>query len=116
MSNLPSTLFATVETAANAIARKGDAFADMFLGLYAYVVGANEPVATSIARDYYVAVRNRAEAIALAAHKPLKPQDAKSLKSQVAKFNNAYLLATEARKRSDTDITEALDAAARKCQ
>ena len=76
LSNSPSRamVFDTVEQVAYAIARGKDGMADSALMLYRMIRDDETADLTDLAKDFYKAVRARAEVIAIDAGKPLKEQ------------------------------------------
>jgi hypothetical protein len=115
-NNSPSRdmVFATVDQVAYAIARGKDGMGDSALMLYRYT--RDDETADSdgfTARDFYKAVRARAEVIAIAAGKPLKEQKDKSRDVQIAKLASFPTLGEIAR--DNLDVDAAMDYAVRLC-
>ena len=88
LSNSPSRamVFDTVEQVAYALARGKDGMADSALMLYRMIRDDETADTDGLARDFYRAVRSRAEVIAIDAGKPLKDQTVKSFDAQVSKL------------------------------
>ena len=105
-NNSPSRdmVFQTVEQVAYALARGKDGMADSALMLYRYTRDDDTADADGFtARDFYKAVRARAEVIALQAGKPLKEQKDKSRDIQISKLNNFPTLGECARDNDAVD-------------
>jgi hypothetical protein len=106
-NNSPSRdmVFNTVEQVAYALARGKDGMADSAQMLYRYTRDDDTANADGfVARDFYKAVRARAEVIAAQAGKPLKEQKDKSRDVQIAKLASFPTLGEIARDNAAVDI------------